>query len=471
MATWEPVDTDYNKIGDEDYKWDDDVIKDLELRFNKLREFDETLNESTDEDTIEMTEKTKDALKHDTVELVANQICSRLTIFFNNDRKRFRIQGGKPIIDPMREYQNFKLTKNGKLSYVYKRMVIDLGNINNRSKATWEIRKLGVSKLRLIGFRDITYEDINPYVPRYKTAREEVMKLNENLDERSKAIESSSTTNAEAIEMIEVTSKDIDATVKDAEQDTSFIESSERDKLLPLRELEGLDKQLRTIEGSLKVAIAKRVDLEARIKHEERKLNEIQDPKYSDDLRNRIEGSILRGNLEVKLRDELTERNKEIDILKGEASKQINQIKESITRFLDKETGTLGERIRTLFKEQGITIVSILTAVGMAMGVLIEALLGGPSASTPKSGGTSGGDKKGGAREWIKNKLKALSQLLGKLADKALASLPGIIGSIISWILNRAKEVVGWLSQNLWALITGVGVLIYTYFMTKTNRR
>ena len=43
-----------------------------------------------------------------------------------------------------------------------------------------------------------------------------------------------------------------------------------------------------------------------------------------------------------------------------------------------------------------------------------------------------------------KNKLKALSQLLGKLADKALASLPGIIGSIISWILNRAKEVVDW---------------------------
>ena len=27
-------------------------------------------------------------------------------------------------------------------------------------------------------------------------------------------------------------------------------------------------------------------------------------------------------------------------------------------KFLDKETGTLGERIRTLFKEQGVTIVS-----------------------------------------------------------------------------------------------------------------
>ena len=127
------------------------------------------------------------------------------------------------------------------------------------------------------------YEDINPYDRRSKRAREEVMKLNENLDEMSKAIESPSTTDAEAIEMIEVTSKDIDTTVKDVEQDTSFIEPSERDKLLPLRELEGLDKQLRTIKESLKVAIAKRIDLEGRIKHEERKLSEIQDPKYSDD--------------------------------------------------------------------------------------------------------------------------------------------------------------------------------------------
>ena len=255
MATWEPEGIDYDKIGDEDYKWDDDVIKDLELRFNKLRVFNETLNESTDETTIEMTLKNKDALKHGTIELAANQIYDKLTIFFNNDRKRFGIQGGKPIIDPIREYQNFKLTKNGKLSYRYKRTVIDFGNINDRLKAPWEIRRLGVTKLRLMGFRNLAYEDINPYDQRYKKVREGVIKLNENLDERSKAIESPSTTGVEAIELMEMTSKDIDTTVKDAEQDTSFIEPSERDKLLPLRELEGLDKQLRTIKGSLKVLL------------------------------------------------------------------------------------------------------------------------------------------------------------------------------------------------------------------------
>ena len=73
--------------------------------------------------------------------------------------------------------------------------------------------------------------------------------------------------------------------------------------------------------------------------------------------------------------------------------------------------------------------------------------------------------------EWEKRQLKAASRLLSKLADKALTSLQGIIGSILSWTLNRAKEVVGWLSQNLFALITDVGVLIYTYFMTKTRTK
>ena len=96
-------------------------------------------------------------------------------------------------------------------------------------------------------------------------------------------------------------------------------------------------------------------------------------------------------------------KKNEIDILKGEASKQINQIRGSITKFLDKETETLDERMRTLFKEQGIMTVSILTVLGMATGFLIESLLGGLTVSTTKSGNTSGGDRKdGGAREWIK---------------------------------------------------------------------
>ena len=234
---------------------------------------------------------------------------------------------------------------------------------------------------------------------------------------------------------------------------------------LTLRELEGLDKELRMISGSLRSAIAKSIAKQVDIDRENLKLEEMPNNEtYSDEQREEVRARLQR------FQDEQKAINDQIGILKGRYSNQIYQIRESIMKFLDKETGTLGERIRTLFKEQGITIISILTALGMTLGVLVEALLGGPSTSTPTSQSTTTSDNKGGAREWIKNKLKALSKLLGKLADKALASLPGIIGSILSWILNRAKEVVGWLSQNLWALITGVGVLIYTYFMTNARR-
>ena len=116
--------------------------------------------------------------------------------------------------------------------------------------------------------------------------------------------------------------------------------------------------------------------------------------------------------------------------------------KETIAKVLDKNT-SLAKKIRTLFREQGITIASILTAVGMAIGVLVQALLlGGGGAAA--SGGEPPPKDEASLKEWIRNKLKALASLLGKLGIKAAEALPGIIGGIISWILNRATDVVGW---------------------------
>ena len=107
-------------------------------------------------------------------------------------------------------------------------------------------------------------------------------------------------------------------------------------------------------------------------------------------------------------------------------------------------------------------------AIGMAIGVLVEALLPGGGGRTVASGGGEPPPKdERGLKEWIRNKLKALASLLGQLGVKAAEALPGIIGGIISWILNGAKAVVGWVSQNLWALVVGIGGLIYTYMVTR----
>ena len=164
------------------------------------------------------------------------------------------------------------------------------------------------------------------------------------------------------------------------------------------------------------------------------------------------------------LNDELAIRQESINLLKGRLKNQITSFKETIAKVLDKDT-SLDEKIRTLFREQGITITSILTAIWMAIRMLVEALLpdGGGAAT---SGGPPPKDEKG-LKEWVRSKLKALVSLLGKLGMKAAEALSGIIGGIISWILNRAKDVVGWVSQNMWALVAGIGGLIYTYMVTR----
>ena len=65
-----------------------------------------------------------------------------------------------------------------------------------------------------------------------------------------------------------------------------------------------------------------------------------------------------------------------------------------------------------LFREQGITIASILMTIGMAIGVLVEALLPGGGGATA-SGGEPLPKDEAGLKEWIRNKLKALASLLG----------------------------------------------------------
>ena len=100
--------------------------------------------------------------------------------------------------------------------------------------------------------------------------------------------------------------------------------------------------------------------------------------------------------------------------------------KETIAKVLDKDT-SLGEKVRTLFREQGITIASILTAIGIAIGVLVEALLPGGGAAAASGGGEPPPKDEKGLKGWIRNKLKVLASLLGRLGMKAAETLPGII--------------------------------------------
>ena len=302
------------------------------------------------------------------------------------------------------------------------------------------IRILGKNRIYNLGF------DISEW----PLSRKQAVTLNKAQEELPSASDIDKAGDIELQEIVENESRSIENLKQQVQEEP--IED------LLIRELLGLDKQLRSIRGSLNVEVAEKVQLEEHIKKEHRKLEEFRKyPGEYDDIMKRIDA----------LNDELKVRQESIDLLKGRLKNQITSFHETITKVLDKCT-SLGEKIRTLFREQGITIASILTAIGMAISVLVEALLPGGGGSAAASGGSEPPpeDEKG-LKEWIRNKLKALASLLGKLCVKAAEALPGIIGGIISWILNRAKEVVDWLSQNLWALVVGIGGLIYMYMVTR----
>ena len=165
-----------------------------------------------------------------------------------------------------------------------------------------------------------------------------------------------------------------------------------------------------------------------------------------------------------KAEDQLEAVQESIDILNLESRSQFRQISESVTRALDKNR-PLSERLRILFREQGVTIASILTALGLAISTLVLALTGGgagvpavPVAPTPLPPAD-----KGGLKEWAKKHLQALGRMLAQLAGKAAAALPGLIGSIISWLLNLLSKTAGWFAENLWALVVAIGGLLLVF--------
>ena len=262
-------------------------------------------------------------------------------------------------------YDYFKL-EGGELYYIGSRKPL---TTEGKLKSVGMLADiLGKNRLRRLGFN----------IPVGKlTARQAVMltKAAEELPSESDI------TKADDIELQEIAKKasGIISQIKDVQTEIG-----------DLRELLGLDKQLRSIRGSLKVEVAKKVELEEHIAKEHRKLEEfreypgVYDDAMKEDITKRIDA----------LNDELATRQESIDLLKGRLKNQITSFKETIAKVLDKDT-SLGEKIRTLFREQGITTDSILTAIGMAIGVLVEPLLPGGGAAAASGGEPPPKDEKG----------------------------------------------------------------------------
>ena len=269
-------------------------------------------------------------------------------------------------------------------------------------------------------------------------------------------------------------------TVEKVEEDlNNFLETSAQTELtlspegsLPFRELAGLDRSLRNMRTSVQHLIGEREAKKARVQELKDETSRVS----YEDGEVQFDENLQEKQKEIKTLEEQIELlDSEIREYDGKFRSQFQRIKQTIDKMVNKDM-TLSERIQTLFREQGITIVSILTALALAISTIATSIELGIKAVTPtpkpvppkppRPPGPDPGpdprpDPRPGTKEWIKNMLQKITNLLIKIGDKALLALPGVIGAVINFLLKSAASVVGFVAENLWTLLIAISGLLY----------
>ena len=189
-------------------------------------------------------------------------------------------------------------------------------------------------------------------------------------------------------------------------------------------------------------------EIDEHLEREERKLAEIE---TSPDLQvheERVKAKI------AELREERAARLEIVSQNRKELASQFSRIRQTVEKILDGDLN-LKEKLKLILREHGLTITAVLTSLGLIISTLVSALTGGAatggSPTPPKNPNKVG--------EWVKGKLKALARLLGRLASKAAAALPGILGSVVVGILNFLKKFATAAAQHVGLFLTSIATL------------
>ena len=217
---------------------------------------------------------------------------------------------------------------------------------------------------------------------------------------------------------------------------------------LDMREFLGIDKALTRIKGELENNAGKLTEIDEHLKREERKLAEIE---TSPDLREheqRVKAKIADLNEERSARLEIISQNRK------ELSSQFSRIRQTVEKILDEDL-SLREKLKLVFREHGLTITAVLTSLGLIISTLVTSLTGGSAGSSPTPP-----KHPNKLKDWIEKKLKALARLFGRLAGKAAAALPGILGSVVAGVLNFLTKVVTAAAGHVWLFLLSIATLI-----------
>jgi len=174
-----------------------------------------------------------------------------------------------------------------------------------------------------------------------------------------------------------------------------------------------------------------------------------------------------------EIKQELVQEKRNLRYLNDEYESQRARIKRIWRDYIKKPDSKipLKDRLKLLFKLEGFTIAAVITAIVMTfttIGLAISNSMRGTGGAAPsptptpgpKPGPTPSPDSS--ITDRIREGLKQLSEWLKELAKKSLAALPGVIGSLVSFLLKTAGSVVGFMAKNvIMVLVAVIGSVVY----------
>jgi hypothetical protein len=221
-----------------------------------------------------------------------------------------------------------------------------------------------------------------------------------------------------------------------------------------LRLIGFMDREIETVAPEQTIAVKSKVD--------SFKITEEWAKKEKDKAKRQLEQTT-----DENEQKKLQELIKYYEQLENQANRRYNEVVESqlkrINTIISDETRPLSERLKELFRRDGLTIGALITAIGMTISTIILAFTPHNSPATPPSGNN-------GVRNAVKKVLVRLSNFLLDLAKKALNALPGLLGSVVSFLLKKTGELVLFLSEHLIILLLTILLALYEFTM-KTLRK
>jgi hypothetical protein len=251
---------------------------------------------------------------------------------------------------------------------------------------------------------------------------------------------------------------------------------------VPIARYQNFLRQLQSYETVLARYAAQRADHLSQAAELEREINKSEKWYDTTDFGEDIEGRDALTKEIRQMREQREVHLSEAARFDVEARSQISQIRETVASVMNVNL-PLMTRIRNLFREQGVTIASVITAISFIISTIVVALTGrtprkeaAPPAPAPAAAGSEnkavataataakatptpttlydepelavGGF--GGAVNWLHAQLESLSGWLTGVTEK-LANSKCPPAALLAWLLKYVNRLVSWLSEHTYS--------------------